>query len=67
MQTEPARTNEWLGKEEVAELLDKSIRTILNLTKKKTPQGVWTAHTRNLAVAYGLNNVAAQIHKGQLK
>jgi hypothetical protein len=33
--------------------------TILNLTKKKTPQGVWTAHTRNLAVAYGLNNVAA--------
>ena len=33
--------------------------TILSTTKKKTPQGVWTAHTRNLAVASGLNNVAA--------
>ena len=32
--------------------------TILSLTKKQTPQGVWTARGRNLAVAYGLNNVA---------
>jgi hypothetical protein len=32
--------------------------TILSLTKKQTPQGVWTARTRNLAVANGLNNVA---------
>ena len=36
MQTEPARTNEWLGKEEVAELLDKSIRTVLNMAKEGT-------------------------------
>jgi len=33
--------------------------TILSLTRKKTPQGVWTARTRNLAVAYGLDNLAA--------
>ncbi len=32
--------------------------TILSLTKKQTPQGVWTARGRNLAVAYGLNNIA---------
>lgn len=33
--------------------------TILSTTQKKTPQGVWTAHTRNLAIAAGLNNFAA--------
>ena len=33
--------------------------TILGTTKKKTPQGVWAAHTRNLAIAHALDNVAA--------
>ncbi len=37
---------------------DANAWTILSLTKKQTPQGVWTARCRNLAVANGLNNVA---------
>jgi hypothetical protein len=37
---------------------DGALWTILDVTRKQRPQGVWTAHTRNLAVAAGLNNVA---------
>lgn len=41
--------------------------TILNLTKKQTPQGVWTAHCRNLSIVYGLNNLATVLQASYTK
>ena len=41
--------------------------TILSVTKKQYPQGVWTAHTRNLSVAYGLNNLASVLKASYTK
>jgi len=41
--------------------------TILSVTKKQYPQGVWTAHTRNLRIVYGLNNLASVLEASYAK
>ena len=46
---------------------DNTTWTILSLTKKQYPQGVWTAHCRALAIACNLNNLATVLKAAYAK